>query len=330
LNTLVIGATGFIGGHIARAALVRGWHVRALRRRPNAVGAIGDVADQVEWIQGELPFQTSEAYQNLAGLRQAMHGCDVVFHAAAAYPRAAYDIAGWVRSSVTQMRAVLQVAREESVGRFVYTSTLTTIGPPSEPGRLADERDFYAPGSARSAYYEAKYAMEMEAFRVAVEGLPIVILNPAAVFGPGDVKPTTSEVLLRVAKRQIPFHFEATINAVDGRDVAAAHIAAAERGRVGQRYIVGGHNLTLKDMLTISANAAGVTPPRWEISRQMVEALVGVSAWLRLPVPDLVKALRLMQPLNCDKAQRELDVHPRPFEETAHDTIAWFRERHYL
>jgi dihydroflavonol-4-reductase len=330
LNVLVLGATGFIGGHIARAAIARGWHLRALRRRPDAVGAIGDVAEQIEWIQGELPFQAGAAYQNLAGLRQAMHGCDVVFHAAAAYPRAAYDIAGWVRSSVTQMRAVLQAAREESVGRFVYTSTLTTIGSPSEPGRLADERDFYAPGSARSAYYEAKYAMEMEAFRVAVEGLPIVILNPAAVFGPGDVKPTTSEVLLRVAKRQIPFHFEATINAVDGRDVAAAHISAAECGRVGQRYIVGGHNLTLKDELTFAARAAGVTPPRWKISRNLVDALLRAGDRLGLPLPENIKTLRFWQPFNTEKAQRELGSSPRPFEETARDTIAWFRENHYL
>jgi len=332
LNALVIGATGFIGGHIARAALTQGWRVRALRRRPNAIGAIGDVADQIEWVQGELPFTptASGGSRRGADLGEAMRGCDVVFHAAAAYPRAAHDIVGWVRGSVTQMRAVLQAARDASVGRLVYTSTLTTIGLPTEAGRLADERDFYTPGSARSAYYEAKYAMEMEAFRAAAEGLPIVILNPTAVFGPGDIKPTTGEALLRVAKGQIPFYFKATLNAVDGRDVAAAHIAAAERGRIGQRYITGGHNLTLKDMLTIAARAAGVTPPRWEISRQMVEALTGVSAWLRLPVPDLVKTLRLLQPLNSDKAQRELGLHPRPFEETARDTIAWFRENRYL
>jgi dihydroflavonol-4-reductase len=348
LNVLVFGATGFIGGHIARAALARGWRVRALRRRPGAVGAIGDVADQIEWIQGALPFRHSERSEESqsrrtetlrreaaqgdrsASLREAMGGCDVAFHAAAAYPHATSDITGWVRRSVTQMRAVLAAAADAGVGRLVYTSTLTTVGPPQEAGRLADERDFYVPGTSGSAYYEAKFAMEMEAFRASAEGLPIVILNPTAVFGPGDVKPTTGELLLRVAKGQFPFYFRAMINMVDGRDVAAAHIAAAERGRIGQRYILGGHNLTLKDGLTIAARGAGVAQPRWEIPRQMVDALIGASNWLRLPLPDNVKTMRLWQPLNSEKAQRELGLHPRPFEETARDTIAWFRENHYL
>jgi dihydroflavonol-4-reductase len=322
-----LGATGFIGGHIARAALARGWRVRALRRRPDVVGAIGDVAGQIEWIQGELPFAREGEGQ---GLREAMRGCDVVFHAAAAYPHAARDIAGWVRRSVMQMRAVLAAAGDTGVRRLVYTSTLTTIGPPGQPGRLADERDFYVPGTSGSAYYESKFAMEMEAFRAAAEGLPVVILNPTAVFGPGDIKPTTSEVLLRVAKRQIPIYFDATTNAVDGRDVAEAHMAAAERGRVGQRYIVGGHNLTLKNELTLAARAADVTPPRWKVSRNLVEALLRAGDRLGLPLPENIKTLRFWQPLNTEKAQRELGLSSRPFEETARDTVMWFREHHYL
>ena len=162
--------------------------------------------------------------------------------------------------------------------------------------------------------------------------MPVVILNPAAVFGPGDVKPTTGELLLRVAKGQFPFYFRATMNVVDGRDVAAAHIAAAERGPwcVGQRHILGGHNLTLKDGLTIAARAAGVAPPRWEIPRKVVDTLIGASDWLRLPLPDNIKTLRLWQPLNSDNAQRELGLSPRQFEETARDTVMWFRENHYL
>jgi dihydroflavonol-4-reductase len=172
--------------------------------------------------------------------------------------------------------------------------------------------------------------MEMEAFRAVAEGLPIVILNPTAVFGPGDVKPTTGELLLRVAKGQFPFYFQATINAVDGRDVAAAHIAAAERGRIGQRYILGGHNLTLKDSLTMAAHASNVAPPRWEISRKVVDVLTGASNWLRLPLPDNIKTMRFWQPLNSEKARRELGLSPRPFEETARDTVTWFRDNRYL
>jgi len=235
-----------------------------------------------------------------------------------------------VRRSVMQMRAVLAAASDTGVRRLVYTSTLTTIGPPGQPGRLADERDFYVPGTSGSAYYESKFAMEREAFRAAAEGLPVVILNPTAVFGPGDIKPTTSEVLLRVAKGQIPFYFDATTNAVDGRDVAEAHMAAAERGRVGQRYIVGGHNLTLQDLLTITARAAGIPLPRWKIPRNLVEALLRAGDRLGLPLPENIKTLRFWQPINTEKTQHEFGLSPRPFDETARDTVMWFRENHYL
>jgi dihydroflavonol-4-reductase len=304
-----------------------------LRRRPDTVGAVGDVADQIEWIQGELPFQASEVSPDLGDLQAAMHGCAVVFHAAAAYPRAERDMAGWVSQSVGQMRAVLQAASDAGVGRFVYTSALTTVGRSSggDPsGCLADERDFYVPGTSRSVYYEAKFAMEMEAWRASAGGQSVVILNPTAVFGPGDIRPTTGEVLLRVAKRQVPVYVDAIINAVDVRDVASAHVIAAERGRVGQRYILGGHNLTLKELLTTTARAAGVQPPRWKLSRRTVDCFLGASNVLHLPLPDLVKTVRFWQPLNSEKARRELGLNPRPFEETARDTIQWFREHGYL
>lgn len=259
-----------------------------------------------------------------------MRDCDVVFHAAAPYPRTERDIAGWVSRSVTQIRTVLQAAIDAKVSRFIYTSTLTTIGFPREPGGLADERSFYVPGSSRSIYYESKFAMELEAFRAAAEGLPAIILNPTAVFGPGDIKPTTGEVLLRIARGQIPVYFDAIINSVDVRDVAAAHITAAERGRVGQRYILGGHNLTLQEVLTTTAQVSGLQPPRWKLSTRTVDAVIRVSDWLRLPLPDLVKTIRRWQPLNSEKAQLELGLTARPFKDTARDTIAWFRERHYL
>jgi len=326
VQALVFGATGFIGGHIARAALAHGWKVRGLRRRPDAVGAIADVADQIEWVQGELPFDQP----GRAHLGQVMRGCEVVFHAAAAYPRAERNAASWVSRSVRQMRAVLEAADEAGVQRFVYTSTLTTIGRSSDPKRMADERDYYVPGTTRSVYYEAKFAMEMEAWRAVAQGLPAVILTPTAVFGPGDVKPTTGEVLLRVAKGQIPVYFDAVVNAVDVRDVADAHVGAVERGRTGQRYLVGGHNLTLHELLTATARVAGVRPPARKLSAWMVDGLIGLGDALRLPLPDLTKTIRLWQPLSSDKARRELGSSPRPFEITARVTITWFREHGYL
>jgi len=323
VKALVLGGTGFIGGQIARAALAAGYAVRALRRRPDAVGALGDVAAEIEWVQGDL--------DDPASLATAAQGCDVLFHAAAHYPVSSRDVFGEVAYAQTQMGHVLAAAKQVDIERLIYTSSLTTVGPPAQPGRLADERDFYRPGSSGSAYYEVKYAMEHMALRAAEDGWPVVILLPTAVFGPGDVKPTTGQLLLEVARGRVPFYLDAVINAVDGRDVAAAHLAAVERGRVGQRYIVGGHNLALRDGLTVAARIAGVPPPRIKLPMPFVHAVVRLAATLPgVELPEHGRTLRFWQPLSTLKAQRELGLTVRPFEQTVRDTLAWFRQRGYL
>jgi dihydroflavonol-4-reductase len=234
------------------------------------------------------------------------------------------------------MRNVLHAAAEAKVERLVYTSTLTTVGPPAEPGRLSDERDFYLPGSTDSAYFESKWAMEAEAWRAAAEGLPVVIANPTAVFGPWDVKPTTGEILLNVAQGRFPVWLDLDVNVVDARDVGRGQVLAAEHGRVGQRYILGGENLPVRQALTLAAQAAGVKPPRWRTSLGLVGAVVKIGEALgRLPLVQPLplehfKTLREWRALNTDKARQELGFAPRPFAETVHDTLAWFREHGYL
>lgn len=322
MKALILGGTGFIGGQIARAALEAGYQVRALRRR-HSVGALTDVAHQIEWVQGDL--------DDLDSLVAAASGCDVLFHAAAHYPHSSQDISGEVAYARAQMGRVLEAARRTGVERLIYTSSLTTLGSPSQPGRLADERDFYTPGSSGSAYYEAKFAMEQMALEAAAGGLPAIILLPTAVFGPGDVKPTTGQLLLEVAKGRVPVYFDAAINVVDGRDVAAVHVAAVERGRVGERYIIGGHNLTLRQGLTVTARAAGVAPPRIRLPRTLVDAFIRLTDALPgVELPENMRTSRFWQPLSTLKAQRELGLAARPLEQTIRDTLAWFREHGYL
>ncbi|HEY3340366.1 MAG TPA: NAD(P)H-binding protein, partial [Anaerolineae bacterium] len=142
MKACVLGATGFIGGHIARASLDAGWTVRAVRRNPNNTGAIGEL--QVEWVTANLA--------DVDSLRRAMAGCDVVFHAAGAYPQDFRHIQREVAMARAEMDNVLQAARTARVGRLIYTSSITTIGVPP-PGRIADERDAYRAGTAHSAYY---------------------------------------------------------------------------------------------------------------------------------------------------------------------------------
>jgi dihydroflavonol-4-reductase len=322
MKALVLGGTGFIGGQIVRAALEAGYQVRALRRQ-HTFGALGDVADHVEWVMGDL--------DDLDSLVAGAMGCEVLFHAAAHYPHSSRDIPNEVAYAEAQMGNVLAAARRAGVERLIYTGSLTTVGPPSQPGRLADERDFYTPGTSGSAYYEAKYVMEQMALQATAEGLPVVILLPTAVFGPGDVKPTTGQLLVEVAKGRVPVYFDAVINTVDGRDVAATHIAAVERGRVGQRYIVGGHNLTLRQGLAIAAEAAGLAPPQFKLPRALVKAAVRLGDVLPgVELPENGRTLQFWQPLSSLKAERELGLIPRPFEQTARDAVAWFRENGYL
>jgi dihydroflavonol-4-reductase len=327
---LVLGATGFIGGQIVRSAIARGWQVRALRRDPKSFGAIGDLMP--DWFLGNLDDRSS--------LHEAMRGCDVVFHAAAAYPHAAHGIDRRVQSAVTQMQNVLSAAKEAKIDRVIYTSSFTTIGSPSDPDRFADERDQYQPGSAHDAYYESKWAMEVAALNAAHAGLPVIAVCPAAVFGPGDVHLSVSEIVVMTAKGKMPFYLDATFGAIDVRDVAEAHLNAVERGKIGGRYILSAHNITLKDGLTLVAHAANQQPPSIKIGRRLLKVIIAVGQWLPGGSTPAVKhavrtvghlrTMRFWQPLSNAKAIGELGLTTRPIDQTLNDALAWFKANHYL
>jgi len=325
-QAVVLGSTGCIGNNVTRACLAHGWSVRAFHRTTSQTWMLDGL--DVEHVIGDLADPDS--------LVAAMRGCNVAFHAAAYYPRHSLDMDGSLRDAVLGMRHVLEAAAQARVGRLVYTSTLTTIGPPSEPGRLADERDFYLPGSTGSAYFESKWAMEAEAWRAVAEGLPLVIVNPTAVFGPWDVGPTTGEILLNVAKGRMPVWMDMEVNVVDARDVGVGHVLAAERGQLGERYILGGENLSVQEALTIAAREAGVKPPRWRASLGLLAALVKAGEALgHLPLVEPLplehfKTMSEWRALDCSKADGELGFGTRPFLETIRDTLAWFREYSYL
>jgi dihydroflavonol-4-reductase len=321
MRIMIFGAAGFIGGQIARAAVNRGWEVHGLRRGVST-GAVGDLP--VQWHSGTLT--------DTAALTRALRGCDVLYHAAGYYPTTHHALRPAMHAAATEMRSVLIAARRGEVPRVVYTSSLSTIGtPPPDAGRLADERDAYLPGSAPSAYYEAKWLMEQEALRTVINGLlPVVTLIPGAVFGPGDVKPTTGELLLRIGQGRVPAAIDVETNFVDGRDVADAHIAAAEYGESGQRYIIGGYNLNVADVIRDAAQIAGVKPPRFTLSRRSASRLMSVARTLRLPISDLLFGLDHFQPLDASKGWKTFGFTPRPFADTLRDTLDWFGNNGYL
>jgi dihydroflavonol-4-reductase len=228
------------------------------------------------------------------------------------------------------MRNVLEAAAEIGVGRLVYTSSYTTIGPPDEPGRLADERDIYIAGSSGDPYYETKWAMEGEAVQASQNGQPVIILCPSAVFGPGDVHMAVSGPLLMAARGRLPFYFDAPLPVIDVRDLASAHIAAAERGRIWERYILSGHNVTLHAVLSEMAAAAGVRPPRIKIGARLLRALASAGQLAPDGQASFLKTVPLWQPMSNAKAVHDLGLTTRPLSETMADTFAWFRARGVL
>ena len=231
---LVLGSTGCIGNNIVRACLAAGWQVRAFHR-PSSKTWMLDGLD-VERARGDL------ADLRLLDRRHARLRRGLSRRCLLPAPLAGHGRLAARGGGRHEKRARRRTPTD--VGRLVYTSTLTTIGPPPSPDRLADERDFYLPGSTRSAYFESKWAMEAEAWRAVAEGLPVVIVNPTAVFGPWDVE--TDHRRDPAERRQgtaFPSGSTWRQTSVDARDVGRGHVLAAERGRVGQRYILGGENL---------------------------------------------------------------------------------------
>lgn len=323
-SCLVLGATGFIGGHIARLALEEGYHVRGLRRSPGSTGHLGNA--DIEWFDGDLADYES--------LLKAMQNVDVVFHAAAYYPRHTKpgEVASKVAFAVEEIKRVIQAAKKANVKRFIYTSSLTTIGnPPKGSNRLANESDFYIPGSLpKSTYYEAKIAMETFVLEATREGFPAVVVNPTAVFGPGDVHLTLGSILIAIRRGYMIAWVPATTNVVDVRDVAFGQLAAAERGRIGERYILGGFNTSVKTIMDIIASIYKVSRPRFPLSIEFIDRIVKIGDFLPFfSTGNHMRAIPLWQSLNTLKAEEELGMGHRPFEETVVDAMNWFEENGY-
>ncbi len=326
VKTLVLGATGFIGGQIARSSLEQGWETSGFRRDPRSTGDLNDL--KIIWKNGDL-----DDYPSLVS---AMQGADYVFHAAGHYagdgnPTKVKD---HVQLASQQMKNVIRAVREAGVKRLIYTSSLTTIGaPPPGEERLADERDFYQQGSLpANGYYEVKSAMENLALEAARVGYQIVILNPTLVLGPGDVHLATGQIVQLIARGKALAVPPGTINIIDVRDAAAAHIQAARIGRSGERYILGGNNYTTEEAVGVIAEMAGVKPPRIVLPTWLIDAYIKAADSLPfLPFPpDHLRAYKTWQGYNTAKARQELNLGSRFLEETARDSLKWFSDQGYL
>src|SRR5437762_7176774 len=247
----VTGATGFVGSHVARALAEQGAELRLLVRATSDPRNIQDL--RAERVIGDL--------RDLDSLDPAMAGCDVVFHVAADYRLWVRDPEEMYRSNVEGTRAILEAARKSNVRRVVYTSSVATTGFTSG-GQPADENSPVSLDNMIGPYKRSKFMAEQVAIEAARSGQDVVIVNPSTPVGEGDVKPTPSgRIVVDFLKKKFPAYVDTGLNLVDATECARGHISALEKGRSGERYILGGENLTLKQILDKLAKITGLPSP---------------------------------------------------------------------
>jgi dihydroflavonol-4-reductase len=314
---LVTGASGFLGWHVARVLLERGYAVRALVRPGSRVRELN-----VEVCTGDL--------RDAASLERAAAGCGLVFHVAADYRLWAWNPDELYRSNVDGTRNLLQAARNAGVERVVYTSTVGCIGIPG--GGIGDEDTPVALDEMVGHYKRSKFLAERVALEFARGGLPVVIVNPTAPVGDHDVKPTpTGKIVLDFLKGGMPAFIDTGLNVVDARDCAEGHLLACEKGRPGERYILGSENLTLAEILGTLARLAGRKAPTVRLP-YAVAYLAGAAstAWAGLTrrppgIPlEGVRMARKRMWVTHEKARRELGFEPAPAETALARAVEWF------
>lgn len=321
--TLVTGASGFIGWHVARKLLERGERVRALVRPTSKLREL-----DVEVVTGDL--------RDAGSLKRAASGCGMVYHVAADYRLWAKNENELYRSNVEGTRNLLAAARDAGVERVVYTSTVGCIGVPRDA--LGTEAVEVRLEDMTGVYKRSKFQAEQVALEFAQSGLPVVIVNPTAPVGDRDFKPTpTGKIVLDFLKGAMPAFIDTGLNLADVEDTAQGHILAGEHGRSGERYILGCENLTLQQILARLAEVTGGTAPRWRIPYALAYAAGAASTgWANLSgqeprVPlDAVKMARKKVFVSSDKAKQELGYNPGAVDGALKRAVEWFRANGYV
>jgi len=327
MKVLVTGATGFVGAAVARALIAAGTEVRVLIRRDSDLRNLGGL--KVEQAHGDLRDQDS--------LRRALSGCTQLYHVAAHYALWATDPSVFYEVNVTGTRMLLETARKLGTERIVYTSTIGAIGLPAGGGPGTEETPISLSQMAGD-YKRSKYLAEQEVLKLARAGLPVVIVNPSAPVGERDIKPTpTGQMIVDFMKGRMWAYLDTGMNLIDVDDVAVGHLRAMERGRVGERYILGNRNLSLREIFDMLSELTGVKAPRIKLPWQAVLPLAHVNCWIadhvthqppRIPLEG-VRMAKYRMHYDCSKALRELALPQTPVETALEKAVKWFRDHGY-
>jgi dihydroflavonol-4-reductase len=325
---LVTGASGFVGSAVVRHLLKSGHQVRALVRSTSSRINLADL--RVEIVEGDL--------RDAESLIRAMTGIRFVFHVAADYRLWARNPQDIVRTNVEGTRNLMTAALRAGVERTIYTSSVATLKARPD-GKASDETFRLEARSATGAYKYSKVVAErLVETMVAEQNLAAIIVNPSTPIGPGDVRPTpTGRIIVEAAAGRMPAYVDTGLNLVHVDDVAAGHLAALQNGRIGERYILGGQDVLLGDMLREIARQAGRAPPRLRLPRRLIFPIAyGAEAVARFTGREpfvTTTGLRLAKDrmfFTSAKAEREIGYRARPYSEAIAEAIAWFRQHGYL
>ncbi|NEP60166.1 MAG: NAD-dependent epimerase/dehydratase family protein [Symploca sp. SIO2G7] len=323
MQAFVTGGTGFIGANLVRLLLQEGYQVRSLVRPTSQLDNLQNL--DVEIVKGDL---------NDPNLYQQMQGCQVLFHVAAHYSLWQTEQEALYRHNVLGTRNVLLSARKAGIERTVYTSSVAAIGV-GKAGKVVDETHQSLPEQLVGHYKKSKYLAEQEAKQAAQKGQDIVIVNPSSPIGPWDIKPTpTGDIIVRFLRQQMPFYVDTGLNFVDVRDVAWGHLLALNKGKSGERYILGNQNLTLKAILDQLAQITGIKAPQKTIPVWLPLTVAWIDEYLLAPLgksPSVpLDGVRMSQQLmyyGSSKAVRELGLPQSDLTIALKDAVEWFAEQ---
>jgi len=326
VRVLVTGATGFVGGNVARALWRQGYEVLALVRPGSNTLAIDGTGIQL--VTGDI--------LDRASVGRAVQGCQAVFHCAAAYTFWSPDPSLVYRTNVEGTANILDAALMAGVSSVVYTSTVSTIGLPD--WEISTEETLADPAHLSGHYKKSKDEAELLALNMAAGGLPVVVVNPTTPVGSWDVKPTpTGRMVLDFLLGRIPAYVDTGMNLVDVEDVAAGHILAMEKGRPGQRYLLGNSNVSLKELFAMLEQATGLPAPKWQAPYWLVKGAGYLDQWIeggllhrepRIPLEG-VKVSETPMYVSCQKAVTELGQPQSSVEAALEKSIKWFNDYGY-
>lgn len=328
MTTLVTGATGFVGSHVTRHLVSAGYPVRILIRKKSNLQAVE--ALPVEPVEGDL--------QDGGSLERAMKGVRRVFHVAADYRLWTRDSQEIYRTNVEGTRSLFEAASRAGVERIVYTSTVATMAVPKSGDALPNEETHATLEQMIGHYKRSKFLAELEAIKAAGAGIPVVIVNPTAPVGPADWKPTpTGRIIVDFLNGKMPAYVDTGLNVAPVEEVAAGHLLAAEKGRIGERYILGGRNMTLKEILGALAAIAGRRAPRFKLPHVVALAAGYADEWYsrlagrepQIPVEG-VRMSRHRMFVSTGKAERELGYRPGSVEAALERAVRWYEAHGYM